>query len=114
MDLASSQAFFWLAFGVSIFGVAAFICWTLFEVARLLRQSNEIVEHTREIAAEVEEGIVNAKEKFGQTFGTMVGLAKGVSSVAGFAAKHTAARADRKTKKTKKRFNKLLNEEEEE
>lgn len=111
MDLASSQAFFWLAFGVAVFAVAAFICWVLYEVAKLLRQSNEIVEHTREVASEVEQGMRSAKERFGESFGTVVGLAKGIGAVTGFAKRHGKDSAAKK--KTKKRFNNLTQEMEE-
>lgn len=85
MDLASSQAFFWLAFGVALFGVAAFICWVLFEVARMIRQGNEVVEHTREIVGGIEEDIAHVKEKLGGVLGSLAGVAaatKGLASLA--------------------------------
>jgi len=112
MDLASSQAFFWLAFGVALFGVAAFICWCLFEVARLLRQSNEIVEHTRDIVGGIEEDVAHAREKLGGVLGALGGIAAAVKGLSSFA--HSAKESVKGPKTTKKRFNKLLNEDEEE
>ncbi len=112
MDLASSQAFFWLAFGVAIFGVAAFICWVLFEVARMLRQGNEVVEHTREIVGGIEEDIAHAKEKLGGVLGSLAGVAAATKGLASFA--NSVKESPKGPKTSKKRFNKLLNEEEEE
>lgn len=105
MDLASSQAFFWLCFGVAIFAVAVFICWVLFELARLLRQSNEVVEHTRDIVGGIEEDISNLRDKFGGILGTAAGLAKNAGTI--------GALFNRGTKcNPRKRRNRLTNEEE--
>lgn len=85
MDLASSQAFFWLAFGVAIFGVAAFICWCLFEVATLLRQSNEVVKHTRDVVGGIEEDVAHVREKLGNVMGSLASIAaaaRGITSIA--------------------------------
>jgi len=112
MDLTSSQAFFWLCFAVAIFAVAAFLCWCLFEVARLLRQSNEVVEHTREVVGGIEEDVEHAREKLGGVLGNLTGIAAATKGLASFAGsmRHEEKPA---AKHTKKRFNKLLNEEEE-
>ncbi len=86
MDLASSQAFFWLAFGVAIFAVAAFLCWVLVEIAKLLRQSNEVMAHTREVVGGIEEDVANVREKLGGVLGSLGSIAaaaKGLSSFAG-------------------------------
>lgn len=112
MDLTSSQAFFWISFGVSIFAVSAFICWCLYEVARLLRQSNEVVEHTREVVGGIENDVNNAREKLGGVLGNLSGIAAATKGLASFAG---SMRQEDKpaAKHTKKRYNKLLNEDEE-
>ncbi len=110
MDLASSQTFFWLCFGVAIFAVSAFLCWVLYEVARMVRQGNEVLEHTRDIVGGIEEDVAQAKEKLGGILGSLAGVAaatKGLASLAGVADQKN------KSKSTKKRFNRLLDEDEE-
>ncbi len=100
MDLMSSQAFFWLCFGVAIFAVAAFICWVLFELACLLRQSNEVVEHTRDIVGGIEEDISNLRDKFGGILGTAAGLAKNAGAISSLFNRNTKC-------SPRKRHNKL-------
>ncbi|OQB19413.1 MAG: hypothetical protein BWY14_00375 [Parcubacteria group bacterium ADurb.Bin192] len=110
MDLASSQTFFWLCFGVAVFAVSAFLCWVLYEIARMIRQGNEVVEHTREIVSGIEEDVAQAKEKLGGVLGSLAGVAaatKGLASLAGASDQKT------KTRSVKKRYNRLLDEEEE-
>lgn len=110
MDLASSQTFFWLCLGVAVFAISAFLCWVLYELARMIRQGNEVVEHTREIVSGIEEDVAQVKEKLGGALGSLAGVVaatKGLASIAGLTdGKH-------QVKKTKKRYNHLLDEEEE-
>jgi len=68
MDLASSQTFFWLCFGVAVFAVSAFLCWVLYEIARMIRQGNEVVEHTREIVSGIEEDVAQAKKNWAESW----------------------------------------------
>ena len=108
MDLASSQAFFWLCFGIAVFAVAAFFCWVLYETARLIRQSNEIVEHARNMIAGIEQDFIDLKEKLGSVIGTLAGMVNSIKSITSFLHEEKKAVEHR----PKKRFNKLLNEEE--
>lgn len=110
MDLVSSQTFFWLCFGVAVFSVSAFLCWVLYEVARMIRQGNEVMEHTREIVSGIEEDVAKAKEKLGGLLGSLAGVAaatRGLASLAGVTDQKN------KSKSVKKRYNRLLDEEEE-
>jgi len=66
-----------------LFIVLVLLGWVLFEVARLVRQSNDVVLHVRDIVAEIEEDFVNLKEKFGTAIGNVVGMAKGASKITG-------------------------------
>ncbi len=109
MDLQSSQAFFWLCFGISIFSVSAFICWAIFEFARLLRQGNEVVEHARDVVGGIEEDVAAARSKLGGVLGNMAGIASAVKGIASV----KSAFGDVKgpgAKKSKRRFNRLLND----
>jgi hypothetical protein len=83
IELSSAQAYFWLCFGTGLFIVLALMGWVLFEVARLVRQSNDVVLHVRDILAEIEEDFTNLKEKFGTVIGNFAGMAKGASKITG-------------------------------
>jgi hypothetical protein len=112
MDLSSSQSFFWLCFGISIFAVSAFICWAIFEFARMLRQGNEVVEHARDVVGGIEEDVTAARAKLGGVLGNMAGIASAVKGIASMKNAFDGGE-EKPAKKSKKRFNKLLNEEEE-
>ncbi len=99
IELSSAQAFFWLCFGVGIFSVAAFLSWCLFEVARLLRQSNEVVEHARNVIAGIEEDFNDLKERFGTVIGNIAGMAKGASKISGMIDDFREERPKRRTRK---------------
>lgn len=111
MDLTSSQAFFWLCFGVSIFAVAAFLCWAIFEFARMLRQGNEVVEHARDVVGGIEEDVAHARAKLGGVLGNMAGIASAVKGIASM--KSSFGDMKKPAKKGKKKFNRLLNAYEE-
>ncbi len=83
IDLQTAQAFFWLCFGTGLFIVLVLLGWVLFEVARLVRQSNDVVLHVRDIVASIEEDIEELKDKFGAVIGNVVGMAKGASKISG-------------------------------
>jgi len=99
IDLPSAQAFFWLCLGAGIFLVAAFLSWILFEVARLVRQSNEVVLHVRDIVAGIEEDFGELKDKFGTVIGNVVGMAKGAGKISGLIDEFRPEASKKKTRK---------------
>jgi hypothetical protein len=111
-ELLTSQSFFWLALGTSILAVAGFISWVLFEVARLIRQSNQIVEHGREVAEGIEKDIAGMRERFGGFFGSLLGVLKSVQTVSDFVNRKTKEKEAMRGDKKRKRYNSLLDEEE--
>ena len=84
IDLQTAQAFFWLCFGTGLFIVLVLLGWVLFEVARLVRQGNDVLLHVRDLVAEIEEDFANLKAKFGTVIGNVAGMAKGASKISGF------------------------------
>lgn len=63
MTLDTTRDLFYLALSIATVGVAAFLCWGLYELARLMRQANEVVTDTREKISRVENALVAIKEK---------------------------------------------------
>jgi len=100
IELSSAQAFFWICFGAGIFLVAAFLSWCLFEVARLIRQSNEVVMHVRDVVAGIEEDFEQLKDKFGTVIGNVAGMAKGASKISGLIDEFKPERPKKKKRKS--------------
>lgn len=71
----------------------------MFEVARLLRQSNEVVEHARNVIAGIEEDFNDLKERFGTVIGNIAGMAKGASKISGMIDDFREERPKRRTRK---------------
>jgi len=122
IPLESSQSFFWLSAGIAILFLTGFMSWVLFEVARLARQGNEIVEHLRDLLFNIEQDFLDFKERFGILLGDVAGMAKGVKAISGWMSQYTGGVVEpekvvkkRTVKKTthRKRYNSLLDEDEE-
>jgi hypothetical protein len=99
IELASAQAYFWLCFGTGLFIVLALLGWILFEVARLVRQSNDVLLHVREIVETIEEDFTDMKDKFGTVIGNFAGMAKGASKITGLIDEFKPEKTKRKAKK---------------
>ncbi len=54
-----------LAGAVSLLFVSGFLCWVLYELARMLRQTNDLLEDTREKITRVESFISDISERVG-------------------------------------------------
>lgn len=54
-----------LAGAVSLLFVSGFLCWVLYELARILRQTNDLLEDTREKITRVESFISDISERVG-------------------------------------------------
>ncbi len=50
---------------VCLIFITIFLCWMLYEIARLVRQGNQMVEETREKVGRVEEAFLHIAEKMG-------------------------------------------------
>ena len=65
MPLLSAQDLLYLIGSVALLFITIFLCWALYEIARLARQGNEIIGETREKAARVEQTLIHLAEKMG-------------------------------------------------
>ncbi len=80
MYLSSRDALL-LAGAVSLLFVSGFLCWVLYELARMLRQTNDLLEDTREKITRVEEFVSEISERIGsasQYLGIMASAGKEV------------------------------------
>jgi uncharacterized protein YoxC len=100
MPLDTTKDLFYLILAISIGGVAVFLCWTLYEVSRMLHQANEMITDVREKISRVERAIAVIKEKIESSASYLGALAKGGEALLSFL--HTTEEKKEKRRKTKK------------
>ena len=61
MTLSSTQDLFFLVAAISLGWVSAFVCWSLFEVGKMLHQMNTFVTDARERIQKLESAITGIK-----------------------------------------------------
>lgn len=64
MYLSSHDALL-LAGAISLLFVSGFLCWVLFELGRMLRQANDVLEDTREKIDRIETFVSDVSERIG-------------------------------------------------
>jgi hypothetical protein len=64
MYLSSHDALL-LAGAISLLFVSGFLCWVLFELGRMLRQANDVLEDTREKIDRIESFVSDVSERIG-------------------------------------------------
>ncbi|PIP60926.1 hypothetical protein COX00_00580 [Candidatus Uhrbacteria bacterium CG22_combo_CG10-13_8_21_14_all_47_17] len=63
MLIATSQDLFYLVAAISLLWVTFFLCWALYEVARLFRRGNALVDDAEEKIQIVEDAVTGVVEK---------------------------------------------------
>jgi len=63
MTIDSAKDLLYIALTIAVLWIAAFLCWGLYELGRLLHQANDMVQDTREKISRVEKAIASIKEK---------------------------------------------------
>lgn len=61
MTLTSTHDLFFLVAAIAIAWVSAFLCWSLFEIGKMLHQMNTLVRDTRERINRLESAILGIK-----------------------------------------------------
>lgn len=107
MTLVSTQDLFFLVLAIATGWIAVFLCWALYEVARMLHQANAVVSETREKLNRVEKAILSIKERLETSVNYFGMLAEGGKSLMSMFSK----REERREKKRSKR-GKLADEDE--
>jgi hypothetical protein len=108
MSIATSQDLFFLILAIVTGGIGIFLCWALYEVARMLRQANEVVTETRERMTRIENAVTHLKEKLETSFSYFGAVAEGGKALLSF------LKSKQETKEApKRRKSKLFDEEDE-
>jgi len=63
MPIGTTQELFYLISAIAVFWIAGFLCWTLYEIARMVRQWNTMISETRERIGKVEQAVVAIRER---------------------------------------------------
>lgn len=91
----------YLALAAAVVFVAGFLCWGLYEMARLMHQANEVVTDTREKISRVEKALSTIKEKLESSLNYLGVFAAGWKTFLGlFQEREERKEQRRKTKKT--------------
>lgn len=103
MNLATTQDLFYLIGAVSLVLITIFLCWALYEIARLGKQVNEVMEETRDKMGRLERTILSLGEKLSTTTHYLGYIAEGGKQLLGFLhRKEDRATKDGKASKVKR------------
>ena len=100
MTLETTKDIFYLVASIALGWVAVFLCWGLYEIAKLLHQANALVTDTREKISRLERAISAIKEKIESSAGYLGMIAEGGKSLLSFL--HTSEEKKEQRRKTKK------------
>lgn len=81
--------------------IAVFLCWALYEVARMLHQANAVVSETREKLNRLEKAVSAIREKFETSMGYFGVLAEGGKSLMNMFHQREERREKTRTKRGK-------------
>ena len=84
MTLSSTQEIFYLVLSVASAWVAVFLCWALYELAKVLHQANTVMTETRQKITRVEHAVMKIKEKLESSVSYLGMLAEGGKSLLSF------------------------------
>jgi hypothetical protein len=103
MNLATTQDLFYLIGALSLVLITIFLCWALYEIARLGKQINEVMEETRDKMGRLERTILSLGEKLSTTTHYLGYIAEGGKQLLGFLhRKEDRATKDGKASKVKR------------
>ena len=101
MTLDSTQDLFFLVLSIATGWVAVFVCWGLYEVAKILHQANAVVTETRDKLNRLEKAVLAIKERLESSVSYLGMLAEGGKSLLGLFHKREERRAKRSSRKKK-------------
>lgn len=107
ITLESTQDIFYLVAAIGFGWIAVFLCWALYEIAKLFHQANTVMTETREKIGRFERAVLSIKERLESSVNYLGMLAEGGKSLLSFL--HM-----KEEKKERRRAKKGIVEEEEE
>ncbi len=114
MTLNSTLGALYIVLAITIGWVAVFLCWGLYELAKLLHQANALVTDTREKISRLEHAIVVIKEKLESSVNYLGVIAEGGKSLLSFLHTKEKKKEQHRRTSTHKRKSSSYEEHEEE
>ncbi len=111
MTLNSTLDVLYLVLAISAGWIAIFICWMLYEIAKLLHQANALVTDTREKISRLEHAVMAVKEKLESSATYLGAIAEGGKSLLSFL--HTKEEKKEQRRRTRKKKSDEDDEDEE-
>ncbi|MDO8617910.1 MAG: hypothetical protein Q7N87_03445 [Candidatus Uhrbacteria bacterium] len=108
-SLSSLELLYFIS-AIAIGFVAVFLCWALYEIATLVRQTNEVVSDTREKVARFERAIMMIGEKLGASAQYLGFIAEGGKQLLSYL--HKRSEEKKEETDTPKKHRKKREEEE--
>jgi hypothetical protein len=103
MTLSNTQDLFFLVLSIVTVWVAVFLCWALYEIAKLLHQGNQVVTETREKVSKVESAILSIKDRLESSMSYLGMIADGGKAVMSYFKKNADEDEDDEIEVVRKR-----------
>jgi hypothetical protein len=110
MPLDSIQDVLALVATICAIIITGFLCWALYEIARLVRQANEVVSDTREKIGRVERLVTSIAEKVGSTSQYLGFIAEGGKQLLSFLHRREENAVRKQGQRTKKKMKEVEEE----
>lgn len=81
MTLSNTQDLFFLVLSIAVAWTAVFLCWGLYELAKLLHQGNEVVMETRHKVSKVEQALFSIKDRLESSMSYLGMIADGGKAI---------------------------------
>ncbi|MCC6563727.1 hypothetical protein IT087_02440 [Candidatus Uhrbacteria bacterium] len=107
----NAQELLYLVGAICLLWITGFLCWALYETARMMRKANEVVTETQDRLHEIEDFVDDVVDKL-TSFGSYFGALSNVSSkVMGMLGHHDEEEEIRPRKKLRRAKRQLLDDE---
>jgi len=97
--IQNSKDLLYIAISISVVGLAVFICWAIFYLAMILRQSFKIIKEMRERINKIDEVIKIIKEKASKKSAHIALVGEGVKKIFEIIKKNSEKSSKKKKRK---------------
>lgn len=83
MTIDSTRDVLYLVLAIAVIWVAVFLCWALYELGKLLHQTNRVVTETEQKILRIERGVMAVKDRLESSVSYLGILAEGGKALLG-------------------------------
>lgn len=103
MTLSNTQDLFFLVLSIAVAWIAVFLCWGLYELAKLLHQGNEVITETRHKVSKVEQALFSIKDRLESSMSYLGMIADGGKAIMSYFKKEDGDEEDDEVEVVRKR-----------